>query len=79
MAGEEPAGQVIERLKRQNMAALQDLERLVIVLEKKVKEQAIINHLKVAMGRGKPIRSLAHLQEVMEPGLYAKLIKTALN
>ena len=33
--GEERATQVIERLKRSSVAALQDLERLIVLIEKK--------------------------------------------
>jgi cation transport regulator ChaC len=43
--GHESAMQVMDRLKRQNVAALQDLERLMILLEKKSKDALLIKHL----------------------------------
>lgn len=76
VVSEESAVQIIDRLKRQNVAALQDLERLVNVLAQRTKDHAIRQHLTVGMGRGKPIRSLNELQGVMEPSAYAKLQKT---
>lgn len=44
--GSESALQVIDRLHRQNVAALQDLERLMFVLEKRHKNYVLLKHLK---------------------------------
>jgi Type III restriction enzyme, res subunit len=44
--GDETTVQVIDRLKRQNVSVLQDLERLMLVLEKRDKDQGLLKHLK---------------------------------
>ena len=45
IVGQESAMQVVDRLKRQNVAALQDLERMLVLLEKKSKDGPLLRQL----------------------------------
>ena len=70
---------MIDRLKRQNVAALQDLERLLLLLEKKCKDVSLIKQLTVEREKGASVRSLQHLQASMGEVIFAKLIKGVFN
>ena len=56
--GEESALQVVDRLKKQNVAALQDLERVLVLMEKKSKDAQLIKHLTQERERSAKVRSL---------------------
>ena len=43
--GEESALQVVDRLKKQNVAALQNLERVLVLLERKCRDGPLLRHL----------------------------------
>ena len=49
---------MVDRLKRQNVAALQDLERVLVLLEKKCKDAQLIKHLTQERERSAKVRSL---------------------
>ena len=65
----------LERLKRQGVVVLQEFERFVTMAEKRCRDQTLAKHLQESRGRGKPLRSLAQLQEVMGEHAYSKLTK----
>jgi len=76
--GQEKPVQVMDRLKRQNATKLQDLERLLEVVEKKSKDTAMIKHLTEQQDKGTPVRSLAQLQAAMPSATYHRIIKQTL-
>ena len=43
--------------------------------EKRCRDQTLVKHLQESRGRGKPLRSLAQLQEVMGELAYSKMTK----
>ena len=77
--GEESALQVVDRLKRQNVAALQDLERVLLLLEKKQKDTILIKQLTAEKEKGASVRSLQQLQAAIGEVIFAKLIKGVFN
>ena len=76
--GQEKPVQVMDRLKRQNAIKLQDLERLLEVVEKKSKDTAMIKHLTEQQDKCTPVRSLAQLQAAMPSAAYHRIIKQTL-
>ena len=56
--GQERPVQVVERLKRSSVSALQDLEKLLTLVEKKSKEQTLVKLLTEAKVKGTQVRSL---------------------
>ena len=77
--GEESALQVVDRLKRQNVAALQDLERVLLLLEKKCKDASLLKQLTAEKAKGAPVRTLQDLQAAMGDAAFAKLTKGVFN
>ena len=59
--GHEKPVQVMDRLKRQNAIKLQDLERLMEMVEKKSNDYAIVKHLLEQQEKFNPVKSLAQL------------------
>ena len=49
---------MVERLKRSSVSALQDLEKLLTLVEKKSKDQTFLKMLTEAKVRGTQVRSL---------------------
>ena len=56
--GQERPVQVVERLKRSSVSALQDLEKLLTLVEKKSKDQTLVKLLTEAKVKGTQVRSL---------------------
>jgi cation transport regulator ChaC len=77
--GEESVLQVIDRLKRQNVAALQDLERVLLLLEKKCKDALLIKYLTDERQKESTVRSLHDLQVGLGESVFAKLIRGVFN
>ena len=61
------------------MAALQDLERVLVLLEKRSKDALLIKQLIQEREKGASFRSLQALQAAMGEVLFAKLIKGVFN
>ena len=61
------------------MAALQDLERVLVLLEKRIKDALLIKQLIQEREKGASVRSLQALQAAMGEVLFAKLIKGVFN
>ena len=61
------------------MAALQDLERVLVLLEKRSKDALLIKQLIQEREKGAAVRSLQALQAAMGEVLFAKLIKGVFN
>ena len=61
------------------MAALQDLERVLVLLEKRSKDALLIKQLIQEREKGASVRSLQALQAAMGEVLFAKLIKGVFN
>ena len=61
------------------MAALQDLERMLLLLEKKCKDANLIKQLVEEKEKGSLVRSLQQLQAALGEALFAKLLKGAIN
>ena len=61
------------------MAALQDLERVLVLLEKRSKDDLLIKQLIQEREKGASVRSLQALQAAMGEVLFAKLIKGVFN
>jgi competence protein ComGF len=53
---------VIDRLKKQNVSAFQDLENLLALLEKKHKDTVIIKALSTSRDQGVIVKSLKELK-----------------
>ena len=49
---------MVERLKRSSVSALQDLEKLLTLVEKKSKDQTLVKLLTEAKVKGTQVRSL---------------------
>jgi len=58
----EKSSQVIDRLKKQNVSAFQDLENLLALLEKKHKDTVIIKALSTSRDQGVIVKSLKELK-----------------
>ena len=71
----EKSSQVIDRLKKQSVSALQDLENLIILLEKRHKDNIIIKALANAQENGVSVKSLKELKSVLGEQYYLKIIK----
>ena len=71
----EKSSQVIDRLKKQSVSALQDLENLIILLEKRHKDNIIIKALANAQENGVYVKSLKELKSVLGEQYYLKIIK----
>ena len=69
--------QVIERLKRQSVASMQDLERLMIVVDKKARDPTLIKCMKQAEDAGTPVRSIQELQAALSESAFTRLCKDA--
>ena len=70
---------MVDRLKRQNVAALQDLERVLVLLEKKCKDGPLLRKLAEQKDKGALVRSLQELQAAVGELHYARLIKAVNN
>ena len=77
--GDESALQVVDRLKRQNVAALQDLERMLLLLEKKCKDANLIKQLVEQKEKGSLVQSLQQLKAELRRSLFAGFLKGAIN
>ena len=66
---------ITERLKKQGVVSLMDLERLLNLLEKKGKDCAIIRRLSSAVETGTEVKTLDALKLGMEEQTYSRLIK----
>ena len=58
VTGQERPVQVVERLKRSSVSVLQDLEKLLILVEKRSKDQTLIKLLTEAREKGSHVKSL---------------------
>jgi type I site-specific restriction endonuclease len=65
---------VLEKLQRQNFAAIGELQSLLKVLEHKFKDATLLGLLKSGIEKGQPIRSLKQVEEAMGPAKFKKLI-----
>ena len=70
VVGIEKPLQVTERLKKQGVVTLMDLERLLNLLEKKGRDNAIIRRLTSAMKAGLEVKTLDSLRQGMEEQTY---------
>lgn len=75
--GAEKSHQVMDRLKRHSVVALQELERLISLIERKAKDNALIRRLSEAREHGESVRSLEDLKRGMEEAAFNKLIKAS--
>ena len=62
----------MERLRRYGVISLMDMERLLVLLEKKGKDNAVIKSLLNAEERKIRVATLEDLKGVMEIGAYKK-------
>ena len=67
--------QVMDRLKRHGVITLMDLERLLVLLEKKGKDGAIINTLLQADEDKVKVATLEELKGVMGEAAYNRVTK----
>ena len=51
----------MERIKRQNVADLQELEQVFKMVEMRRKDHSLIKGLKEAKGQGRQVRTVSHL------------------
>ena len=65
----------MERLRRYGVISLMDMERLLVLLEKKGKENAVIKSLLNAEERKIRVATLEDLKGVMEIGAYNRICK----
>ena len=73
--GTETSTQIMERLKKQNVVALQDLERVLKIFQEKPKDQKILKALREVQETGQVIRNLGQLKLVLSEDHYNKLIR----
>jgi len=73
--GEEKPNQVMERLRKNGVVSLMDMERLLELLEKKGKDNAVIKSLISAVETNTRVASLNDLKGVMDEGAYNKVCK----
>ena len=65
----------MERLRRYGVISLMDMERLLVLLEKKGKDNAVIKSLLNAEERKIRVATLEDLKGVMEIGAYNRICK----
>ena len=65
----------MDRLKRHGVITLMDLERLLVLLEKKAKDGAIINNLLQAVEDKVKVATLEDLKRVMGEAAYNRVTK----
>ena len=65
----------MDRLKRHGVITLMDLERLIVLLEKKAKDGAIINNLFQAVEDKVKVATLEDLKRVMGEAAYNRVTK----
>ena len=65
----------MDRLKRHGVITLMDLERLLVLLEKKAKDGAIINNLLQAVEDKVKVATLEDLKRVMGEAAYNRVNK----
>ena len=65
----------MDRLKRHGVITLMDLERLLVLLEKKTKDGAIINNLLQAVEDKVKVATLEDLKRVMGEAAYNRVTK----
>jgi hypothetical protein len=65
----------MDRLKRHGVITLMDLERLLVLLEKKAKDGAIINNLFQAVEDKVKVATLEDLKRVMGEAAYNRVTK----
>ena len=65
----------MDRLKRHGVITLMDLERLLVLLEKKCKDGAIINNLFQAVEDKVKVATLEDLKRVMGEAAYNRVTK----
>jgi len=75
VVGQERPMQVMDRLKRHGVITLMDLERLLVLLEKKGKDGAIINYLLQADEDKVKVATLEELKGVMGEAAYNRVTK----
>ena len=73
--GDEKPNQVMERLRKNGVISLMDMERLLELLEKKGKDNAVIKSLLSAVEANTRVTSLNDLKGVMEEGVYNRVCK----
>ena len=66
---------MMERLRRYCVISLMDMERLLVLLEKKGKDNAVIKSLLNAEERKIRVATLVDLKGVMEIGAYNRICK----
>ena len=72
---DERAPRVIEKLKHQSIASLQGLERLLLVLEKRTKDQALLKKLHELKSTNTYIKSYEQLKNHFSEQVLARLTK----
>jgi len=75
VVGEERPAQVSERLRRHGVMSLMELERLLALLERKAKDQALVRFLVEARERKDRVASLEDLQKGLGEAVFARLMK----
>ena len=71
----EPHNNDTERLRKNGVISLMDMERLLDLLEKKSKDIALIKSLLSAVETKKRVMSLDDLKGVMEEGVFTRVCK----
>ena len=66
---------MMERLRKNGVISLMDMERLLEVLEKKAKDNALIKSLLYAVETKTKVVSLDDLKKVMEEGVFTRVCK----
>ena len=67
--------QVLDKLKRQGAQSFQELERLLTLIQKKIKDVALIKLLKEYQDKKELITSLHDLKQLVNETTFTKLIK----
>lgn len=75
--GAERPHQVLDRLKRHSVIALQELERVLHLIEKRCRDNSLIRRLTEAREMGETVRSLEDLKKGMEDAAFNKIIKNS--
>jgi hypothetical protein len=65
----------MERLRRYNVVALQDMEKVIKVLEKRYKDNQLVAQIKKLTETSQLVQSLAQLQEILPSSNFSKILK----
>lgn len=75
IVGKEKSSELIQRLQREGISDLIELERLIRLFEKKCNDSALLSTVKESLKNNVQLRSIQQLKEVMKPTQFSKLMK----